>query len=176
MDPITIAMGLAQIAPKIIGWMAGDKAGAVAEKVLDTARDMTGIPDSERAVSTIMNNPERIREFRQKLQENEAEFLHLAAQNANEVNKTMRAETKSEHWPAYSWRPFVGFSFGAVALLFALAALAAYLGVIFGGRDAQILQHLPGMLASGSALLAVIAPVLGIASWHRGKMQALGRG
>jgi hypothetical protein len=39
-----------------------------------------------------------------------------------QVNMTMRAETKSEHWPQWAWRPFNGFLFGAaiVAIYFVL--------------------------------------------------------
>ena len=32
------------------------------------------------------------------------------------VNATMQAEAKSEHWPQYSWRPTIGFTFAAILL------------------------------------------------------------
>ena len=32
------------------------------------------------------------------------------------VNATMQSEAKSEHWPQYSWRPTIGFTFAAILL------------------------------------------------------------
>ena len=39
-----------------------------------------------------------------------------------QVNETMRSESKSEHWPQWSWRPFNGYLFGIaiVAIYFVL--------------------------------------------------------
>jgi hypothetical protein len=42
MDPISIALGLAQFAPQIIRWLGGDKAGDVAQQVVGTAESITG--------------------------------------------------------------------------------------------------------------------------------------
>jgi hypothetical protein len=42
MDPISIALGLAQFAPSIVRWLGGDKAGDVAQQVVDTAQTVTG--------------------------------------------------------------------------------------------------------------------------------------
>ncbi len=42
MDPISIALGLAQFAPSIVRWLGGDKAGDVAQQVVDTAASVTG--------------------------------------------------------------------------------------------------------------------------------------
>lgn len=79
---------------------------------------------------------------------------HLA-EAAGEVNATMRAEAVAEHWPTYSWRPFIGFVFGLyIASLFLLPLI-----------EVQPVVMSPDMvLAVGS--------ILGIASFYRGKMQA----
>jgi hypothetical protein len=42
MDPISMALGLAQFAPSIIRWLGGDKAGDVAQQVVNTAESITG--------------------------------------------------------------------------------------------------------------------------------------
>ena len=42
MDPISIALGLAQYAPSIVRWLGGDKAGDVAQQVVSTAESVTG--------------------------------------------------------------------------------------------------------------------------------------
>ncbi len=42
MDPISIALGLSQFVPSIVRWLGGDKAGDVAQQVIDTAQTVTG--------------------------------------------------------------------------------------------------------------------------------------
>ena len=72
----------------------------------------------------------------------------------SKVNDTMQVEAQSEHWQTYSWRPFIGFSFGLYII--SLWALP------FFGKTPTVL--------SPDAVMAVGA-ILGVASWHRGKMQ-----
>lgn len=70
------------------------------------------------------------------------------------VNKTMQEESKSEHWMTYTWRPFIGFTFGFYILsLFML----------------PIYDKVPVTLTVDTVL--TIGAILGVASWHRGKMQ-----
>lgn len=72
-----------------------------------------------------------------------------------EVNKTMQAEAQSEHWPTYSWRPFIGFMFGLyIASLWILP-----------------LFHVTPITLNTDTVLA-IGGILGVASWFRGKAQA----
>ena|SRR2546428_876540 len=40
----------------------------------------------------------------------------VALATINAVNATMQAEAKSEHWPQYSWRPTIGFTFAAILI------------------------------------------------------------
>jgi hypothetical protein len=42
MDPISIALGLSQFVPGIVRWLGGDKAGDVAQQVVQTAQTITG--------------------------------------------------------------------------------------------------------------------------------------
>lgn len=71
------------------------------------------------------------------------------------VNTTMQAEARADHWPTYSWRPFIGFMFGAYIASMWLLPLA-------GKQPIEISTDLT--LAVGS--------ILGIASYFRGKAQA----
>jgi hypothetical protein len=82
--------------------------------------------------------------------------LLAATAEIQAVNATMVAEAKAEHWPTYSWRPFCGFVFGFM-----------FLGVYF----VLPLARLPVPEVPTEAWLAIGA-VLGVASWHRGAMQA----
>jgi len=156
MDPVTIAMGLAQFAPTLIKWFGGsDKNAAVAQKVIDIAGAVTGAETPEETISALRADRELAVKFQEAVLAQELEFEKLAAQNASDINKTMQAETASEHWPSYSWRPFIGFSFG-------LYLNAQWILPLF---------KLPAPTVD-SQLMLVVGAILGVASWYRGKMQA----
>jgi hypothetical protein len=64
MDPITIALSLAQFAPSILRYFGvGDKPVAVAEKVVQIAQSVTGQPTSEAAVEAMRKNAELAQQF-----------------------------------------------------------------------------------------------------------------
>lgn len=79
------------------------------------------------------------------------------------VNATMRAEASADHWPTYSWRPFVGFVFGVMILgdYFVIPLLQP-------SMKGLAVPDIPG-----NVWLA-IGGILGAASWFRGKGQADG--
>lgn len=71
------------------------------------------------------------------------------------VNNTIQIEAKADHWPTYTWRPFIGFMFGLyVASLFIL----------------PLFKIKPEILTTD--MVAAVGAILGVASWFRGKMQA----
>jgi hypothetical protein len=81
--------------------------------------------------------------------------VNAVTQNAADVNKTMQAETIAEHWPSYSWRPFIGFMFGLyIASMFILP--------LFSVQPVEL----------KSDLVLTIGAILGVASFFRGKAQA----
>lgn len=110
--------------------------------------------------------------FKAKIMDIGVQYEQLAAKNAEDINKTMQSEAGAEHWPTYSWRPFIGFVFGIQAGIMALTVAFAYIAVMLGYAKPEILSYIPQMLAAMAALMAVEAPILGVASWFRGKMQA----
>lgn len=173
MDPITIAMGLAQFVPQIAKWVTGsDKAEQVAQKAIDIAKSVTGAQSGDEAVRALQANPNLVLQYRKAVLDQEVSFEALAVQNAADINETMQAEAASEHWPTYSWRPAIGLAV-AIDLTVSVAVVAiAYIGVMFFNVKAETLSYLPAMLGAMAALIAVASPILGIASWFRGKMQA----
>lgn len=173
MGPITIAMGLAQFVPQLTKWITGsDKAEQVAQKAIDIAKSVTGAQTGDEAVKALQANPDLVLQYRKAVLDQEVSFQALAVQNAKDINTTMQAEAASEHWPSYSWRPAIGFSFALLAIIGGLTAASAYIGVMFFNAKPEMLNYLPAMLGAEAAIMATMAPVLGVASWFRGKMQA----
>lgn len=146
--------------------------------------DKVGVPDETvDAVTTAMAGLNETPEGRIKLAEIDAalrrhaidagiDLERLAVQNAADVNKTMQAESASEHWPTYGWRPAIGFAVALNVILTSITVAVAYGMVIFLNRDPALLNYLPAMLGAMAALVGVVSPILGIASWFRGKAQA----
>lgn len=72
MDPISIALGLAQFAPAILKWITGsDKSAEVAEKVVDIAKVVTGREDAPAAVEALKADPALVIQFREAVMANE---------------------------------------------------------------------------------------------------------
>lgn len=167
-----IALALMQFAPMLAGLLGGKNAEAVAGKVVDIAKVVTGAKSGDDALAALKANPELAVKFNEAVLNAEVELNRLAAKNAEDVNATMRAEAASEHWPSYSWRPMIGFAVAIDLVGGALVVLIAYAGVMFGNVKPEVLGHIPAMLGALAALVGVASPILGIASWFRGKMQA----
>lgn len=81
MDPIAIAMALAQFAPSITKLFTGsDKAAEIAEKVVGVAQAVTGTKTPEAALGAIQANPELVLAFQQAMgaQQADLEKAYLA--------------------------------------------------------------------------------------------------
>lgn len=183
MPLIPIAMALAQFAPMIAGWLGGAKAENVASTVVGLAQSVTGQSAPEAALAAIQADPNLAMQYQKAVLDNQSQLAQIAADvekaelvadqaNTSMINQTMQVEARSDHWPTYSWRPFVGFCFGLLGLTSGTTVAIAYLSVMFFKTDTAVLGQLPGMLGAEAAVMATMAPVLGIASYFRGKMQA----
>jgi Holin of 3TMs, for gene-transfer release len=163
----------------MLGSLLGGRAGEAVGAMVASALGVGGTPDE---VSAVLANPEVIVKLRQieadksiKLQEllgdqAKAELV-AATTNAGDINKTMQAESASEHWPTYGWRPAIGFSVALAVLLSVLTVFMAYGAALVYNRN-EGLAALPGILAAIAGIIAVVSPILGIASYFRGRMQA----
>ncbi|GAB3763522.1 hypothetical protein GCM10028796_17160 [Ramlibacter monticola] len=75
MDPITIAMGLAQFAPAIVKWLTGsDKAEQAAGAVVEIAKQVTGKGTGDEALAAVTADPALAIQFRTALMQNEADL------------------------------------------------------------------------------------------------------
>jgi hypothetical protein len=180
MDWKDIASAVGGFAP-LIGTLLGGPAGGAVGGMVAAALGVDNKPDAvSQAIAVNPDAAVKLRaieaEQRVKLQELlvTAEQNRLVAETASvaAVNATMQAEAKSDHWPTYTWRPFIGFAFGCLALIGGVTAAGAYIGVMFLHVDTAVLIQLPGLLAAEAAVMGTMAPILGIASWFRGRMQA----
>jgi len=95
MDPITIAMGLAQFVPQIAKWITGsDKAEQVAQKAIDIAQTITGQPTGAAAVQALQADPTLVLQYRKAVLDQEVAFEALAEKNAaNQIGKCGSAKT-----------------------------------------------------------------------------------
>jgi len=151
----TIVSGLAAVAPEIAGWLGGSDAEETAEQVAGVAKSVTGQSDAQSAVEAIQQDPEQARKFKEALQEYRIKMERERTEQMATVNKTMRAESESEHWPQYSWRPFNGFMFG-ITLFAVYAGLPAF---------EKPVPEIPQWV------WLAWASVLGVTTWHRGKQK-----
>lgn len=172
MDVVTAGIALLQYVPDLVKYFTGsDKDKETAQKLVDVASKVTGKEQPDQAIAALQANPEAVLKFKEAAMNLELELEKLAASNANTVNATMVAESQSEHWPQYSWRPAIGFSVAIAVLLSVLTVFTAYVAAVFTG-NARGLESLPGILTAVAGIIAMVSPILGIASWFRGKKQA----
>lgn len=145
MDPITIAMSLAQFAPAIVKWLTGsDKAEQAAGAVVDIAKRVTGNGTGEGALAALTADPSLVMQFRQAVMANEADLdkAFLAdRQDARhrdiELAKAGRSNTRAD----------VMVAIDAAGLLACLIVLALYRA------------NMPGEVV---ALISTIASIFGL--------------
>lgn len=181
---LPIALALAQFAPMIAGWLGGPKAEEVAGKVVGIAQQVTGQSSPDATVAALAADPNLAFQFQKAVLEQQAHLAEIAADvtkaeltadvaNTASVNETMQAEAKSDHWPTYSWRPFIGFCFGLNLVLATVLVVGVFAAQVFNAPGAdKAIAALPTALGSLAAICGLATPVLGIASYFRGKMQA----
>jgi len=153
------------VAPGVIGGaLAGGPVGAglglikgIANQVLgrDPASELT-----DNDAQKIIADPQLYAEFRIRVQEIELEKerertkqLQEETEKLKAVNATMQAESRSEHWPQFSWRPFNGFSYP-------VTVFAIYFGLPLLNR---VVPEVSPLIWMGWL------SILGVAVWDRGK-------
>jgi hypothetical protein len=152
---------LPMLSTALLGPFGGMAAGFIADKI--------GVPkDTVANITSILSGmpPEKLAELRSAEEEfklkmaqmgydsvQKLEELNVRALEA--VNKTMQVEASAEHWPTYTWRPYIGFTLGTYIN-------SMWILPMFGKT--------PVVLSPD--LVLVIGAVLGVASFFRGKAQA----
>ena len=175
-----IAGAISKAAP-LVGTLIGGPAGAAVGGLVSAALGVENTPtaveqalksDPGAAVKLAQIESEQAVQLRSLAVTAEQNRLIAETAQAGAVNATMQAEAASEHWPTYSWRPFIGFAVAIDLVVSVIVVGVAYIGVIFFQVKPDLLAYIPAFLGSMAALVGVAVPILGIASWYRGKMQA----
>lgn len=74
----SIAWALAEVAPVLIGYFKGDKAGEASQKAVDIAKQVTGKDDAVDALAAIKSDPAKVLEFQKAVASVAVEFERLA--------------------------------------------------------------------------------------------------
>lgn len=179
----SIGQKVADASP-IIGGLLGGPAGAAVGGLL--ANKFGTAADPEAVLNSLTADKEwavKIREIEVEHEKYLAKLEHdLAVARLNAatadmtaaketilaVNQTMQAESDSEHWLQYSWRPIWGLvSAAAFFVVCVLFCYLAYLAIIEGDQEA--LRMVPDLVSSFTMLFAIPGGILGVASFWRGK-------
>lgn len=156
MEPISIALALAQFVPGLTRLLMGDRAGNVADKVVKAANAVTGAGNADEALAKIKHDPELQLKLQKEmnvivLAELEAENKQLAT-----INATMRTEYTSGDSFVRRWRPFFGYTI-AVTWFVQMSALGVVIVISPNDAPAVInaMVNLSGMWTIALAVLGV---------------------
>lgn len=142
----------------LLGGPAGAAAGALVSAALGVGADPGAVEQAlavspDAAVKLAQIEATRSTELEALVVSAEANRLAADTAALQAVNATMQAEGRSEHWPQWGWRPFIGFVFGVMVL---------------GCYFVLPLAKVPVPPVPESVWL-MFGAVLGVASWFRGK-------
>jgi hypothetical protein len=150
----TIKKGLEAVAPVAANFVVPGSGSLVASLMRKVTGDDTQTP-IEDVAKKIADDPALYIELQKAVMTHEASLAEIDARKLETVNATMREESKSEHWPQYSWRPFNGFmfplTFGLVYFLLPLLD--------------KTIPSIPELAWVGWL------SILGVATWDRGKQK-----
>lgn len=122
MDPITVAMGLAQFAPAIVKWITGsDKAEQAAGTVVDIAKRVTGAGTPDGALAALQADPALALQFRQAVMAQEADLDKAYLADRQDARKRDVAYVQAGK---HNWRADImvlGVVIGLIACLLVLA-------------------------------------------------------
>lgn len=142
MDPITIAMGLAQFAPQVIRWISGsDKAADAAQKVVKIAEQVTG-REGMGSVDAIKSDPALLVQFRTAIMQNESDLDKAYLADRADARKRDTAFVQAGRW---NWRG---------DLLALLAVCGLVICVWFVARDTDMPERAVNAIMFVAGVLA----------------------
>lgn len=176
-----VASTIGKVAPLVAGLLGGPVGAGVALGAKLLGSLFSAEPEPEALMTAIKADPEALVKIRGLELEHQRELVRYSLeaetnQMAQEtlqiqaVNMTMQAETKSEHWVQYSWRPFIGFCTGiAFIILVCLVGWLAYEAILMASPSA--IAMIPQVIMAFTGLFAIPGAILGVSAWHRGQLK-----
>lgn len=119
-------------------------------------RSVAGDPPEtpiEQSAAKVAADPKLYLELQSRIMDHEAKLAEIDSKRIESVNRSMREESKSEHWPQYSWRPYNGFLYGTT--IFCVYVVLPVFKVP--------VPDVPQWVWIGWGA------ILGVTSWHRGR-------
>lgn len=166
MDWLSAGKQLASMGLKAVGAVVGGPFGATVGGQIANLLGCDNTPDAVEQALTAAS-PEtlaKLKEFEKEIRLAEIDLekteVVTDSENIKTVNETMREESKSEHWPQWSWRPYNGFMFGTTffCVYFVLPLYE---------------QTVPEIDASAWMMWGA---VLGVTAWGRNNIKAIQTG
>jgi len=162
MDWKEIGAKVAKIGASLLGGALGGPGGAAIGSMVAS---LFGVENDPAAIyQAVQSDPQAAIKLRglelkhkERLEELQVDRARIDTEERlgtiRQINETMRAESESEHWVQYSWRPVNGFAFAAAILLI-------YFVLPLAGKTPPTV---PQWIWIGWGA------ILGVTTWDRGK-------
>lgn len=145
MDPFTVVMGLAQLAPSLMRFFGvGEKNAVLVDKVIDIAKTVTGTPTGEDALVALQQDPALAFQFQQKVLDNDKELEIAYLADRQDARK----------------RDIEFIKMGKTNVRANAMLVCTFIG-LFGSVMAMIHYNVDANSAVGGALLLLIGKFLG---------------
>lgn len=188
MDWKDLGKTVGQFAP-LLGDLLPIPGAGIAGKLIASA---LGVDNSPSAIhEAIKSDPDAAVKIAKIEADNKAllqqQVLAAETSRIQSVNQTMQAESKSEHWAQWLWRPYNGFLFGTTLfMVYALPSIINTFAPVFsppvmhkiveGGIEkiVPIATWIPIEISHVPEFVFVAwGAVLGVTAWHRGKNKGI---
>lgn len=161
MDPISIALGIAQFVPGIARWLGGDKAGDVADKVIGVAKQVTGIANPQQSLEKLRTQAELQVKLQQAMNPVIVAQYEAEARELESINATIRAESRSKDAFVRRWRPYFGY---VLATTWGMQMTALSILIV---QNPTAAPAVIGAMAGLSAMWGIALAVLGVSIHKR---------
>lgn len=164
----TIINSIGSVAPTLARLLPIPGAGIAAD-IIASALGVKNTPQSiEQALKT---DPDALLKIKMAEQQHQLslqkQLIHAENMRITAINKSMRAESHSEHFLQWAWRPIWGIiSAIAFLILTCFVCFLAYQSIT--GSKPEAISMIPQLVSSFATLFAIPLAILGVASWHRG--------
>lgn len=167
---LSLALGLAELIPSAMRLFRSDRAADNAEKVIDAARQLTGIDDPAQAVDAIKNDPELQIRMQEAISPLLIAELEAETEQLKIINATMQAEYASNDKYVSHWRPTMGY---VVTLTWFMQMTALSIVMVAYPKESPAII---GAMAGLSTMWGIALSILGISVSKRSQDKQVASG